>query len=87
MFQPLSLNHWGPLGECALFNKRCGQKSIQKIVSSEEQKDVWREFDEQLFYRFNFVWEITRKVSKRMKNEKSKDYCKADHNNAYCLFL
>ena len=31
--------------------------------------------------------EITRKVSIRMKNEKSKDYCKADHNNAYCFFL
>ena len=29
--------------------------------------------------------EITRKVSKRMKNEKSKDYCKADHNNVYCF--
>ena len=52
MFQSLSLNHLGTLGECALFNKRCGQKSIQKIVSSEEQNDVWREFDEQLFYRW-----------------------------------
>ena len=56
MFQPLPLNHLETHGECALFNKRCGQKSIQKIVSSEEQNDVWREFDEQLFYRFNFVW-------------------------------
>jgi len=30
--------------------------------------------------------EITRKVSKRMKSEKSKDYCKAHHNNVYCFF-
>ena len=31
-------------------------KRLYHDLSSEEQNDVWREFDEQLFYRFNFVW-------------------------------
>ena len=31
-------------------------KRLYHDLSSEEQNDVWREFDEQLFYRLNFVW-------------------------------